>query len=121
MKYLIAVLGLVSMLAYADTTEQLQMYNDAGGIIAITTDVCEDQEAIKLGFTHRAYATEKDGKYHYGCWMRPDISDAPPSTNKMRILPVVNLYFDGSVYSFLQEQFRPPPSHKNPEPGEVWI
>jgi len=101
--------------------KELQMNNDAGGIIAIAVEDCTIVSAKTKGFGYRSYATEGDGTVHEGCWMEPDMSDAPKSNQMMRVIPIVNVYFDGIVMSFNKEWFKPASSHSNPKEGKTWI
>jgi hypothetical protein len=86
--------------------KELYIENEAGGVIAISQEACKDPVALKKGFEYKAYATEKDGTLHEGCWMAPDISEAP-NVPGVRIIPIVNMYFDGQVIMVAQNQFKP--------------
>ena len=116
-----AIALFTATVAIAEEFKELQMNNDADGIIAITVEECLIPSAKAKGFDYRSYATEDNGTIHEGCWMEPDMSDAPESNQTMRIIPIVNVYFDGMVVSFDKEWFKPESSHKNPREGEIWI
>jgi hypothetical protein len=116
-----AVALFTATVTIAEEFKELQMNNDAGGIIAITVEECLIPSAKAKGFDYRSYATEDNGTIHEGCWMEPDMTDAPKSNERMRIIPIVNLYFDEIVVSFDKKWFAPASSHKNPQEGETWI
>jgi hypothetical protein len=85
------------------------MPNESGGYIVLTTDACADDDATKLGYTYRAYATESDSEKpatHEGCWDSPSIA-AAPRMEGVRIIPLVNLWFDGDTVTFPQTMFGP--------------
>lgn len=86
--------------------KELYLDNEAGGIIAISQEKCKDKIALSKGFEYEAYATEKDGTKHNGCWMAPDLSEAP-NVPGVRIIPIVNMYFEGQVIMIPQNQFKP--------------
>ena len=86
--------------------KELYIENEAGGVIAISQELCKDKIALSKGFAYEAYATEKDGTKHEGCWMAPDLSEAP-NVPGVRIIPIVNMYFDGQVIMVAQNQFKP--------------
>jgi len=88
---------------------ELYMPNESGGYIVLTTDACANTSAVKLGYTYRAYATESDSEKpatHEGCWDSPSIADAP-KLQGVRIIPLVNLWFDGDMVTFPQTMFGP--------------
>jgi hypothetical protein len=116
-----AIALFTATVAIAEEFKELQMNNDADGIIAITVEECLIPSAKAKGFDYRSYATEDNGTVHEGCWMEPDMSDAPESNQTMRIIPIVNIYFDGMIMSFDKEWFKPESSYKNPKEGEIWI
>jgi hypothetical protein len=85
------------------------MPNESGGYIVLTTDACPNAGAVKLGYTYRAYATESDSEKpatHEGCWDSPSIADAP-KLQGVKIIPLVNLWFDGDMATFPQTMFGP--------------
>ena len=92
-----------------DMPLELYMPNESGGYIVLTTDACPNTSAVKLGYTYRAYATESDSEKpatHEGCWDSPSIADAP-KLQGVRIIPLVNLWFDGDMVTFPQTMFGP--------------
>jgi hypothetical protein len=107
----LAVISLLfSNLALAqDLPLELYMPNESGGYIVLTTDACANTDAAKLGYTYRAYATESDSEKpatHEGCWDSPSVADAPRMKG-VRIIPLVNLWFDGDTVTFPQTMFSP--------------
>jgi hypothetical protein len=107
----LAVISLLcSNLALAqDLPLELYMPNESGGYIVLTTDACANTDAAKLGYTYRAYATESDSEKpatHEGCWDSPSIA-AAPRMEGVRIIPLVNLWFDGDTVTFPQTMFGP--------------
>jgi hypothetical protein len=107
----LAVISLLSSgLALAqDLPKELYMPNEAGGYITLTTDVCPNKDAAKLGYKWRAYATESDSEkpaVHEGCWDSPSLAGAPKMQG-VRIIPLVNLWFDGDTVTFPQTMFTP--------------
>jgi hypothetical protein len=110
LRQLAAVLLLSSNLALAqDLPKELYMPNESGGYIILTTDACPNKDAVKLGYTYRAYATESDSEKpatHEGCWDSPSTADAP-KLQGVRIIPLVNLWFDGDMVTFPQTMFGP--------------
>ena len=107
----LAVISLLSSgLALAqDLPKELYMPNESGGYIVLTTDACPNAGAVKLGYKYRAYATESDSEKpvrHEGCWDSPNTADAP-KTAGVRIIPLVNLWFDGDTVTFPQTLFTP--------------
>lgn len=105
MRYL--ALFLFVSVAYAqDVVEIKEMYlvNSAGGEVVLTRDECK----LKApgNFTNRAYATEGNGTVHEGCWMAPDVSEAP-RTEGIKIIPIVNTWWDGEIHMYLQSDFSP--------------
>ena len=112
----IAILALlVSFSVLADEAKdysmhkELYMKNEAGGVVALTLEPCQIPEAIPKGFADRAYATEGNGTKHEGCWLRPDINpeDLPKVDAHVKIIPVVNLWFDGEIVHYPQHYFTP--------------
>jgi len=92
-----------------DMPLELYMPNESGGYIVLTTDACPNTSAVKLGYTYRAYATESDSEKpatHEGCWDSPSVADAP-KLQGVRIIPLVNLWFDGDMVTFPQTMFGP--------------
>jgi len=110
LRQLAAVFLLFSNLALAqDLPKELYMPNESGGYIVLTTDACANAGAVKLGYNYRAYATESDSEKpatHEGCWDSPSIADAP-RLQGVRIIPLVNLWFDGDMITFPQTMFGP--------------
>ena len=107
----LAIISLLfSNLALAqDLPPELYMPNESGGYIVLTTDACANTDAAKLGYTYRAYATESDSEKpatHEGCWDSPSIA-AAPRMEGVRIIPLVNLWFDGDTVTFPQTMFGP--------------
>ena len=107
----LAIISLLfSNLALAqDLPLELYMPNESGGYIVLTTDACANTDAAKLGYTYRAYATESDSEKpatHEGCWVSPSVADAPRMEG-VRIIPLVNLWFDGDTVTFPQTMFGP--------------
>lgn len=105
MKYL--VLFLFVSAAYAQEVieiKEMELANSAGGFVVLTRDKCK----LKAPgyFTHRAYATEGNGAEHEGCWMAPSIADAP-KTEGVKIIPIVNTWWDGEVVTYYQSEFSP--------------
>ena len=90
-------------------SKELYMPNESGGYIVLTVEPCQISEAVKLGFNSRAYATESDSEkpaIHEGCWNSPDTSEAP-RIKGVRIIPLVNLWFEGDTVTFPQTMFGP--------------
>lgn len=86
--------------------KELFMSNQAGGVIALTVEPCAIEIAKNKKFESRAYATEANGTIHEGCWSAPDISEAPNHPN-IKIIPIVNIWFDGVIVPFEQGLFAP--------------
>ncbi len=109
-RQLAVILLLLSNFALAETPpKELYMPNESGGFIVLTTDACADDYATKLGYKYRAYATESDSKNpatHEGCWVSPSLADAPKMEG-VRIIPLVNIWFDGDTVTFPQTLFGP--------------
>jgi hypothetical protein len=85
------------------------MPNESGGYIVLTLEDCKFPDAKKQGFGHRAYATESDSERpatHEGCWDSPSTADAP-KLQGVKIIPLVNLWFDGDTVTFPQTMFGP--------------
>ena len=101
---------LLSNFALAETPpKELYMPNESGGFVVLTTDACPIADAAKLGYKYRAYATESDSENparHEGCWDSPSIAGAP-KLEGIRIIPLVNLWFDGDLITFPQTMFGP--------------
>ena len=110
LRQLAVVLLLSSNLALAqDLPKELYMPNESGGYIVLTTDACPNTDATKKGYKYRAYATESDSEKpatHEGCWDSPSVADAPKMEG-VRIIPLVNLWFDGDMVTFPQTMFGP--------------
>ena len=109
-KQLAVLFLLLSNLALAqDLPKELYMPNESGGYIVLTTDACPTAEVVKKGYKYRAYATESDSEKpatHEGCWDSPSVADAP-KLQGVRIIPLVNLWFDGDMVTFPQTLFTP--------------
>lgn len=106
----ILLLSSTSLLA-ADYSKSKELYmpNESGGFIVLTVEPCKFPEAVKLGYDSRAYATESDSEKpvtHEGCWTSPDTAEAP-RLKGVRIIPLVNLWFDGDMVTFPQTMFGP--------------
>ena len=110
LRQLAVILLLLSNFALAETSpKELYMPNESGGYIVLTTDTCPSADAVKLGYKYRAYATESDSEKpatHEGCWVSPSIADALKMEG-VRIIPLVNLWFDGDLITFPQTMFDP--------------
>ena len=110
LRQLAVILLLLSNFALAETPpKELYMPNESGGFIVLTTDTCADTDAAKKGYKYRAYATESDSENpatHEGCWVSPSIADAPKMEG-VRIIPLVNLWFDSDTVTFPQTLFGP--------------
>ena len=90
-------------------SKELYMPNESGGYVILTLEPCGIPEAKKLGFGSRAYATETDTENpvtHEGCWNSPDTAEAP-RIKGVRIIPLVNLWFEGDTVTFPQTMFGP--------------
>ena len=109
-KQLAVILLLLSNFVSAETPpKELYMPNEAGGYIILTTDACPNADVAKKGYKYRAYATESDSEKpatHEGCWDSPSVADAPKLAG-IRIIPLVNLWFDGDTVTFPQTLFTP--------------
>lgn len=88
------------------TYKELFFINQAGGAVVLVAEECTISGAKANGFEGQAYATEKDGTRHEGCWSMPDTSEAPNHPS-IKIIPIVNMYFDGEIVSFPQHLFNP--------------
>ena len=86
--------------------KELFLKNESGGVIAVTKELCTDPVAKAKGFEFRAYATEGNGTKHEGCWSAPDLSEAP-SHPSVRIIPIINMYFEGQIIAVQQQSFKP--------------
>lgn len=112
MKQLAVLLLLFSAdLLAADYSKNKELYmpNESGGYVVLTVEPCKFPEAAKLGYNSRAYATESDSEKpatHEGCWTSPDTADAP-KLKGVKIIPLVNLWFDGELATFPQNLFGP--------------
>jgi len=109
----LAVLSLLfsTSLSAADYSKSKELYmpNESGGYVVLTVEPCQIAEAKKQGFDSRAYATETDSEQsvtHEGCWNSPDTSEAP-KIRGVKIIPLVNLWFDGDTVTFPQNLFGP--------------
>lgn len=108
-KFLVVMAVLFSYPAIAEdysTYKELFFTNQQGGAVVLTVEPCEIIAAKAKGFESRTYATEADGTKHEGCWMAPDISDAPQYPG-VKIIPIVNVWYDGEVIPFAQSLFKP--------------
>jgi len=106
----LTILFSTSLLA-ADYSKNKELYmpNESGGFIVLTLESCKFPEAVKQGFANRAYATESDSERpatHEGCWDSPSTADAP-KLQGVKIIPLVNLWFDGETVTFPQTMFGP--------------
>jgi hypothetical protein len=91
-KQLAVIFLLFSSLALAqDLPKELYMPNESGGYIVLTTDACPNAEKPAT---------------HEGCWDSPSVADAPKMEG-VRIIPLVNLWFDGDMVTFPQTMFGP--------------
>lgn len=110
MKYILALVAAL-FITFATAEDyskhkELFMANQAGGIVALTVEPCAIAAAKAKKFENRAYATEGNGTLHEGCWMAPDTSEAPDYPG-MRIIPIVNVWFDDTIVPFDQKLFAP--------------
>lgn len=110
------ILALVAVLVSLPATsadysnhKELYMKNEAGGVVALTLEPCQFPEILAKGFKERAYATEGNGAKHEGCWLSPEINpaDLPAVDAHIKIIPVVNLWFEGEIVAFPQSYFKP--------------
>jgi hypothetical protein len=93
--------------AAQDLPKEMYMPNEAGGFIVLTLDTCPNADAVKKGYKLRAYATEgSELARHEGCWDSPSTAGAPKMEG-VRIIPLVNLWFDGDTATFPQTMFAP--------------
>lgn len=111
-QFLLALIILIYWLSVSsvnaeERTKELYLNNEAGGVIALTVEPCSNVSAFKMGFVNRAYATESNKTIHEGCWFGPGLNDAPPSTDQMRIIPLINTWWDGTVITYEKNQFAP--------------
>lgn len=100
-----------SSLQAADYSKSKELYmpNESGGYIILTLEPCQFSEAKKLGYDSRTYATETDTEKpvtHEGCWTSPSTADAP-QIQGVKIIPLVNLWFEGDTATFPQSMFGP--------------
>lgn len=109
-KVITLVAVLFSLSATAEESQlpkEMYMPNDAGGFIVLSTDACGIPAATAKGFTHRSYATLEDGTVaEEGCWLRPDMSEAPQIPG-VKIIPIVNLWYENVILPFAQADFSP--------------
>ncbi len=90
-------------------SKELYMPNESGGYVVLTLEECAISSARDKGFDRRAYATESDSEQpatHEGCWFTPDTQQAP-RIQGVKIIPIVNLWFDGDIVFFPQTHFSP--------------
>jgi hypothetical protein len=99
MKLLTVLCLFISLTAWAG--EEKYMPNEAGGFMILKQDPCPFPEAVKQGYLFHATATEgvTPEVEHQGCWISPSIADAPKDP-KFKIIPLVNLWFDGTQVSY---------------------
>ena len=107
----LAVISLLSssIVLAQDLPKELYMPNESGGFIVLTTDACPNKDAVKKGYVYRAYSTESESEKpatHEGCWDSPSVAGAPKMEG-VRIIPLVNLWFDGDTVTFPQTMFGP--------------
>jgi hypothetical protein len=104
-----------------DLPKEMYMPNEAGGFIVLTTEPCAYPAADKLGYKFRAYATEdSELARHEGCWDSPDTSKAP-KTPDIKIISLVNLWFDGDMATFPQYLFGPEKKRWDLKPPEIEV
>jgi hypothetical protein len=102
-----AALFYTQLAAAQDLPKELYMPNEAGGFVVITTDACPNADAVKKGYKFRAYATESsDAVRHDGCWDSPSTAGAPKMEG-VRIIALVNLWFNGDTATVPQTMFGP--------------
>ena len=104
---LLAVLCLfISLTAHAG--EEKYMPNEAGGFMILKQGPCPFPEAVKQGYLFHATATEgvTPEVEHQGCWISPSTKEAPKDP-KFKIIPLVNLWFDGAQVSYPVYLFGP--------------
>lgn len=109
MKKFLILMMLLSVPAYAEDYsrhQEIYFVNQAGGVVALTVEPCTIELAKVKGFDSRTYATESNGTKHEGCWVAPDISDAPQYPG-VKIIPIVNVWYDGVITPFEQSLFKP--------------
>jgi len=112
MKQLAVLLLLFSTSLFAadySKSKELYMPNESGGYVVLTLEPCKFPDAVKLGYDSRAYATESDTDKpatHEGCWNSPDTAEAP-HIQGVKIIPLVNLWFEGDAVTFPQTMFSP--------------
>ena len=100
---------LANNLLAAELPKEMYMPNDADGFVVLTVEPCQFPSADKQGFHYRAYATEVSGavtNQHEGCWNSPDVKDAPQMPG-VKIIPLVNTWWNGDVVTYQQSQFGP--------------
>jgi len=123
MKNILVLSLLFSSIVFAGEVkkvEELRLYLEDGGYVSITTEPCGIKLARDLGLTNRAVGLELNGTKHEGCWNSPDVSKAEQIPG-MRLIPIVNLYFDNEILTIPFEWFQLPSSPNEPAPGEIWI
>ena len=104
-----ALLSLPATSADYSEHKELYMANQAGGDVVLTLEPCAIEEAKKLGFENRTYVTVAGGKtVEEGCWIAPGI-DGAPNVPGITIIPLVNVWYDGIILPFEQNQFSPQP------------
>jgi hypothetical protein len=119
-KFLVLTL-LFSSLSFADeSVTELYLDLEDSGVVIIKAEPCRIQGAIKLGISNRAVGIEGNGTTHEGCWNSPDVNEAE-QVQGMKIIPIVNLYFDGVIQTVPLKWFRLPSTPDTPAPGETWI
>ena len=111
-RYLAVVAVLLSLPATAEdysNFKELYMKNESGGVVVLTLEPCQFPDAVKRGFIDRSYATEGNGTKHEGCWVSPEIKpeELPAVDKDIKIIPLVNLWYDGEVIAYPQYLFGP--------------
>lgn len=102
-----ALLSLPATAADYSEHKELFMANQAGGDVVLTLEPCAIEEAKRLGFENRTYATVAGGKtVEEGCWIAPGI-DGAPNVPGVTIIPIVNVWYGGIILPFEQHQFEP--------------
>lgn len=102
-----ALLSLPATAADYSEHKELYMANQAGGDVVLTLEPCAIEEAKRLGFGNRTYATVAGGKIQEeGCWIAPSVSGAP-NIPGVTIIPLVNVWYSGIILPFEQNMFEP--------------
>ena len=102
-----ALLSLPATAADYSEHKELFMANQAGGDVVLTLEPCAFEEAKKLGFENRTYATVAGGKtVEEGCWIAPGI-DGAPNIPGVSIIPLVNVWYGGVILPYEQNLFEP--------------